>query len=88
MLGYTLDELIGLHVSDIVVPEQIPQIDPALSTIKKNSEHHREWRFRCKDGSVFDAEVIATMMPDGNLLGMIRDVTDRNQAEGALSLRA
>jgi hypothetical protein len=24
------------------------------------------------------------MMPDGNLLGMIRDATDRNQAEGAL----
>ena len=83
-----LDELLGLHASDIVVPEQIPQIDPALSTIKKNSEHHREWRFRRKDGSVFDAEVIATMMPDGNLLGMIRDATDRNQAEGALSLRA
>ena len=47
MLGYTLDELLGLHASDIVVPEQIPQIDPALSTIKKNSEHHRESRFRC-----------------------------------------
>lgn len=84
MLGYTHDEMIGLHASDIVIPEEIPHIEPALDTIKGKSDYHREWTFRRKDGSTFGAEVIATMMPDGNLMGMIRDITDRKRAAEAL----
>jgi PAS domain S-box-containing protein len=84
MLGYTREELIGRNAADIVVPSEVQHIAPALSTIKGRGDYHREWRFRRKDGSVFPAEVIATMMPDGNLLGMIRDITDRKRAESAL----
>jgi PAS domain S-box-containing protein len=84
MLGYTRDELIGLHASDIVVQSEIRHIAPALDKIKTKSDYHREWQFRRKDGSVFPAEVIATMMPDGNLLGMIRDITERKRTDQAL----
>jgi PAS domain S-box-containing protein len=81
MLGFTREELIGLHASDIVDQSEIQHIGLALGEIKANSDHHREWRFRRKDGSVFPAEVIATMMPDGNLMGMIRDITERKLAQ-------
>ncbi len=81
MLGYTRDELIGMHASDIVIQSEIQHIEPALSAINVRSDYHREWTFRRKDGSVFEAEVIATKMPDGNLLGMIRDITERRRAE-------
>ncbi len=84
MLGYTHDELIGLHATDIVVPAEVPHIDVALNRIKSSPSYHREWQFRRKDGSVFEAEVIATMMPDGNLLGMIRDVSERKRADATL----
>jgi PAS domain S-box-containing protein len=80
-LGYNRDELIGLHASDIVTPAEIQNIGPALDAINANSHYSREWQFRRKDGSVFAAEVIATLMPDGNLMGMIRDITDRKRAE-------
>jgi len=53
MLGYTHEELIGLHASDIVVQSEIQQIGPALSLIKGKSDYHREWQFRRKNGSVF-----------------------------------
>jgi PAS domain S-box-containing protein len=86
MLGYTRDELIGLHASDIVSQKEIQHIEPALSVIKARSAYHREWQFRRKDGSVFEAEVIATAMPDGNLLGMVRDITERKRAEEAAAL--
>jgi len=81
MLGYTHEELIGLHATDIVVQEEVQHIAPALSAIKTSPGYHREWLFRRKDGSTFAAEVIATQMPDGNLLGMIRDITERRTTE-------
>jgi PAS domain S-box-containing protein len=84
MLGYTRDDLIGMHGSDIVAPEEIRNIEPALELIKAKTDYNREWRFRRQDGSVFTAEVIATLMPDGNLLAMIRDVTERKRAEAEI----
>ena len=80
MLGYTSDELIGLHAADIVVQDDIPPIGPALDDIKAGLNYHRERKFRRKDGSEFSAEVTATTMSDGNLLAMVRDISERNQA--------
>ena len=84
MLGYARKELVGLHASDIVVAADLSKIEPALQTVKAQAKYHQEWQFRRKDGSVFAAEVRATLMPDGNLLGMIRDITERKAAEAAL----
>ena len=84
MLGYTRDQFIGLHASDIVAAGEVPHIESALRTIMTIGDYHLEWQFRRKDGSVFAADVMATTMPDGNLMGMIRDVTARNQASEAL----
>jgi PAS domain S-box-containing protein len=81
MLGYTHDELIGLHASNIVAQAEVGHIVPALSAIKARADYHREWQFRRKDDSVFTAEVIAAAMPDGNLLGIIRDITERKRLE-------
>jgi PAS domain S-box-containing protein len=86
MLGYTREELIGLHASDIVVQDEIQQIEPAIAAISAKTGYRREWKFRRKDGSVFAADVMATMMPDGNMTGMIRDVTERKLAEEKLRL--
>jgi PAS domain S-box-containing protein len=84
MLGYPRNELIGLHASDIVAPAEIQHIEPALSAIKAYSDYHREWQFRRKDGSAFAGEASVTVMPDGNLLAVIRDITERKHAEAAL----
>jgi len=81
MLGYTHEELVGLHASDIVVQSERKHIGPALEAITSNENYHREWSFRRKDGTEFPAEVIGAMMPDKTRLGMIRDVTQRNRTE-------
>lgn len=81
MLGYSRDELIGLHASDIVLPAEVTHIATALSEIGSQPRHQRHWRFRRKDGSVFLAEVIATRMPDGTLLGTFNDLSDRRRAD-------
>jgi two-component system, cell cycle sensor histidine kinase and response regulator CckA len=84
MLGYSREELIGLHASDIVSPDERPHIGAALHLIETTAVYHRRWTFRRKDGSSFQAEVIATVTPDGNLLAMIRDVTEQMRAEAAV----
>jgi PAS domain S-box-containing protein len=75
MLGYTRNELIGMHATDIILPSEAQHIQPAIDAIKAKSNYLREWQLKRKDGSVFTAEIIATTMPDGNLLGMVRDIT-------------
>jgi PAS domain S-box-containing protein len=88
MLGYTREELIGLHGSDILGKKEIPHIESALTELNDKQDHQREWQFRRKEGSTFDAEVIATQMPDGNILAMIRDITDRKRAAEKIAEQA
>ena len=88
MLGYTRDELIGRSASDIVSQSEVPKISKALDDIREESLHHQEWQFRRKDGALFPAEVIVTPMPDGNLLGMIRDIHERKRAEEQIAEQA
>ena len=81
LLGYSRDALTGMHVSNILDAKEVPHIVSALQEIKGTSNYRHEWSFRRKDGSIFAAEVIATMTPDGNLLAMIRDNTERKRSE-------
>ncbi|MEP6781461.1 MAG: PAS domain S-box protein [Gemmatimonadaceae bacterium] len=84
MLGYTREEFVGLNAKDIVAPTEVRNIEPALTELRAKHDHAREWRFKRKDGTSFTADVTVNVMTDGNLLGMIRDITDRNEAVEAL----
>jgi PAS domain S-box-containing protein len=75
MLGYTRAEMLDLHASDMVADSEASLLPQALAEAVSESGHRREWRFRRKDGSILEAEVIATKFADGTLLGMIRDVS-------------
>jgi PAS domain S-box-containing protein len=81
MLGYSREELVALHASDIVLRSETKHIESALGLINSAQDYQREWQFRRKDGTTFAAEVIETRMPDGNLLAMIHDVTGRKRSE-------
>ncbi len=81
MFGYSRDEFIGLHAADIVVQTEVPHIDSALGQIHGRTDHQREWQFRRRDGTVFLAAVSATKLPDGTLLRLIRDLSDRDRAQ-------
>jgi PAS domain S-box-containing protein len=81
MLGYPKNELIGLGAKDIIVPAEHHEISPTLDSIKKDAGHYQDWTFVRKDGSTFPAEVSVSKMPDGTLVGMVRDMTERKIAE-------
>ncbi len=84
MLGRPRDELLTMNAADIVIASEVAHIKPTILSITHYSSHHQEWRLTHKDGSIVDTDVIAIEMPDGNLLGMVRDVTNRKLVEAAL----
>jgi transcriptional regulator with PAS, ATPase and Fis domain len=43
-----------------------------------------EWKFRRKDGSFFPGEVSGKQLPDGRMQGILRDISERRQAEEAM----
>ena len=87
MLGYSRAELVGKNASDIVNEIEIPEIAKALNFVRDHGEHNREWRLCRRDGTSFIAEILSTLMPDGNLIAMIRDITERKENEETLRLR-
>ncbi len=84
MLGYSQNELIGLHSSDIVVQMEMQRIDPTFQAIEIKTNNQQEHQFRRKDGSVFTVDVMTTAIPDSNLLNMFRDITERKASESQL----
>lgn len=84
MLGYSQNELIGLHYSDIVVQMEMQRIDLTFQAIEIKTNNQQEHQFRRKDGSVFTVDVMTTAMSDSHLLNMFRDITERKASESQL----
>jgi PAS domain S-box-containing protein len=84
MLGYTRDEILSRTIADIIAPEEVSRLVPAVAQLAEGEVARSEWRFRRKDGSEIIGEVVARQLPDGRLLGILRDITERRQAEQAL----
>jgi two-component system cell cycle sensor histidine kinase/response regulator CckA len=88
MLGYSLEEIKNLSVTDIHPKEALPfvmeQFDKlARGEITKTSE----LPVKRKDGSVFYAEISTVLLKlDGEtyLMGSFRDITERKRAEEAV----
>jgi len=86
LLGYTLDELLQLHVSD--VSAQAPaELQDRYARLKRDHGWHGESIFRRKDGSVFPVDVRASQadLAEGTVyFSNFRDITERKHAETAL----
>ncbi|MFN0080410.1 MAG: PAS domain S-box protein [Prosthecobacter sp.] len=88
MLGYTHEEILSRGIADVIVPEELPKLAAKLSTYTDAAISQVQWRFRRKDGSEFDGEVVGRQRPEGGYLGILRDITERSRAEAALSQNA
>ena len=84
MLGYTRDELLSLTFADVLAPEEVSRLPLAAGKLAEGQVTCSEWRFRRKDRSEIIGEVVGRQLPDGRLLGILRDITGRKQAEEAI----
>ena len=84
MLGYSREELLTMNNTDVVDFAEAARVAPAMAQLSAGEVIRSEWHCRRKDGTLFPCETSATVLPDGRLLGIMRDITERRCAEQAL----
>jgi PAS domain S-box-containing protein len=84
MLGYTLDELLQLSVGDIVAQEDLASTPLRFAELRARHTVLSERRLRRKDGALLPVEISASMLDDGRFQAVVRDISERKQAQEAL----
>jgi two-component system cell cycle sensor histidine kinase/response regulator CckA len=81
IMGFTREELLSRSAQDIVAPEDREYLRQCLAELSRMGMRSSVYRFRRKDGTLFYGETSTKQLPDGRILAMVRDITERKQAE-------
>ncbi len=81
MLGYTREEFLGKTFFDFILPEEHAMLKEGLARLAREGASIGEYHFRRKNGTTLVGETSTKVLPDGRMLGLMRDVTDRRTAE-------
>jgi diguanylate cyclase (GGDEF)-like protein/PAS domain S-box-containing protein len=86
MLGYSREEVLNLTLADVLDPAEIPRLGAAVLSLADGELVVSEWQFLRKNGSTFLGEVRGRQLANGNLQGILIDITARKQAENKLQM--
>lgn len=84
LLGCTRDDLVGRSLSDFVAPAELGRQEALKRRLLEGRAEVSEWRLRRRDGTYVPVELSAVALPNGSLLGFVRDITERLEADEAL----
>ncbi len=81
--GYSHEELLTRHIRDLVPEEDQAGLPAALERLRAGGVKRSQWRLKGKDGSLLAIGTTANQLSTGDLLVIVRDISDRIQAEEA-----
>jgi diguanylate cyclase (GGDEF)-like protein/PAS domain S-box-containing protein len=87
-LGYSREELLKMTLVDVIDPAEIPKLSTQLTQLAKGGLVVSEWLFLRKDGSRFHGEVRGKQLSNGNLQGILIDITERNKSNESSRIAA
>lgn len=89
LLGYSRDELLGMHLRDLVPAEDLAVQPIRPQRFAAGEPFVVERRLKRKDGRIIEVELSGVRMPDGTLQSVVRDISERKRllAERAASER-
>ena len=91
MHGYSVQEMLGMHIKDVVTPELLAGVGfERIQKLLQGGSLLFETEHIHKDGHVFPVEVSACLVSTGGkkaILGFHRDITERKSLESALERR-
>lgn len=81
MSGYSHEEFLGLHIQDVDADEPSAETTARIERIIQNGSERFEVRHRRKNGSVFDVEITATLLPGESplMVCFCRDISERRR---------
>ena len=79
--GFSREELLARSAVDLIAPEDHDYLRQCLAELARQGLRFSTYRFCRKDGSIFYGETSTKLLADGRLLAMVRDITERRQAE-------
>lgn len=84
ILGYSREELLGQPVLKFQPPDAIDHIRKELAQLTVNGLVTTESVFVRKDGSRVSVEITGKLLSNHQIIGMLRDITERKAAQQAL----
>lgn len=84
MFGYSMPEMLDRTFFDVLAKDEVSRIASELNAFTGGQNLKSEWRFCRKDGSHFFGELVGRQLPDGRLQTILRDITERKNAEQEL----
>ena len=84
MLGYSKEELLKMSVHDVMLRGDVKENPPRFNELLAGNTVLSTRNLLRKDGTVVPVEINGKMLPNGKILGMVRDITDRKAAEEKL----
>jgi len=79
--GYSKEELLGMHARDILFEGELERKKLQTERLLSETKIITERKLKKKDGSPVLVEISASLLPDGNFMGIIRDITERKKIE-------
>ncbi len=87
MLGFSREEILTMHVDDFVISDGAVTLPLQIDDLLTGRPLMIERFLRRKDGASLPVEISARMLPSGFFQGIVRDISERKQAEKALAER-
>jgi PAS domain S-box-containing protein len=84
MLGYSRSEILERSIQDMIEEDEIPRVASDEARFSSGDCAVSEYRCKRKDGSIFIGEVTGSRLPNGDFLGILRDITERKNAEAEI----
>ena len=81
LLGYDRQELLAMHLPDILAQHELPRLAPSISKIMADIPHLEEWVYVRKDGSELIAEISCRKLEGNQLFAVMRDLSERKKSE-------
>lgn len=81
LLGFSRDELLTKHLQDLIPPEDAPSRPLALAELRARRTLSTRRRLLARSGERIPVEITASVLSDGRLLGVVRDLRPRLEAD-------
>lgn len=81
LLNYSQEELLKLHIEDIITPEELKTFFTKIESINKSGYSLQEICLKRKDGSFVDTEMNIRLLEGTGYIAIIRDITERIKSQ-------